>query len=76
VNETEKHELLEIFNTALARHSACACPNGIDAATARELADFAEAWKHARKTVLVAFFGALVTSALAALFAGIKSMLS
>lgn len=75
MTEREKQELLELFSEALEQKDR-SCPLGIYRETARELIDFATAWKQARKTALITLIGAVVTSLSAAIAAGIKSYFS
>lgn len=74
MTEQEKQELVQLFAETLdARNKSC--PLGIYRETARELIDFASAWKQARKTALITLIGAFMTSVIAAVIAGIKSAL-
>lgn len=75
MTEQEKQELVELFAETLERKDK-SCPLGIYRDTARELIDFACAWKQARKTALITLIGAFVTSVIAAIIAGIKVSLS
>lgn len=75
MTEQEKQELVQLFAETLERKDK-SCPLGIYRDTARELIDFASAWKQARKTALITLIGAVVTSLIAALIAGIKAALS
>lgn len=75
MTEQEKQELVELFAETLERKDK-SCPLGIYRDTARELIDFACAWKQARKTALITLIGAFATSLLAAVIAGIKASLS
>ena len=75
MTEQEKQELVELFAETLEQKDK-SCPLGIYRDTARELIDFACAWKQARKTALITLIGAFVTSILAAIIAGIKASLS
>ena len=75
MTEQEKQELVQLFAETLEQKDR-SCPLGIYRDTARELIDFASAWRQARKTALITLIGVFVTSALAALIAGIKATLS
>ena len=75
MTEQEKKELVQLFAETLEQKDRH-CPLGIYRETARELIDFASAWKQARKTALITLIGAFVTTVLAALAAGIKASLS
>ena len=75
MTEQEKQELVELFAETLERKDR-SCPLGIYRDTARELTDFACAWKQARKTALITLIGAFATSLIAAVIAGIKASLS
>ncbi len=75
MTEQEKQELVELFAETLERKDK-SCPLGIYRDTARELIDFACAWKQARKTALITLIGAFATSLIAAVIAGIKASLS
>ncbi|MBR2438791.1 MAG: hypothetical protein IKB25_01235 [Lentisphaeria bacterium] len=75
MTEQEKQELVELFAETLERKDR-SCPLGIYRDTARELIDFACAWKQARKTALITLIGAFATSLIAAVIAGIKASLS
>lgn len=75
MTEQEKRELVQLFTETLEQKEK-SCPLGIYRETARELIDFASAWKQARKTALITLIGAFVTSVLAALIAGIRATLS
>ena len=75
MTEQEKQELVQLFADTLEQRDK-SCPLGIYRDTARELIDFASAWKQARKTALITLIGAVVTAVLAAILAGIKSTFS
>ena len=74
MTEQEKQELVALFAETLDRQDK-RCPLGIYRGTARELIDFACAWKQARKTALITLIGALITSLIAAAVAGIRAAL-
>ena len=71
MTEQEKQELVQLFAETLERKDK-SCPLGIYRDTARELIDFASAWKQARKTALITLIGAVVTSLIAALKAALS----
>ena len=73
MTEQEKQELVQLFAETLHRKDRD-CPLGIYQDTARELIDFAIAWRQARKTALITLIGVLITSLLAAVAAGIKAL--
>ena len=75
MTEQEKKELVQLFTETLERKDRN-CPLGIYRETARELIDFASAWKQARKTALITLIGAFITAVLAAIAAGIKASFS
>lgn len=75
MTEQEKKELVQLFTETLEQKDRN-CPLGIYRDTARELIDFASAWKQARKTALITLIGALITSLLAAIAAGIRAIVS
>ena len=75
MTEQEKKELVQLFTETLEQKDRN-CPLGIYRDTARELIDFASAWKQARKTALINLIGALITSLLAAIAAGIRAIVS
>ena len=75
MTEQEKQELVQLFAETLEQKDR-RCPLGIYRETARELIDFASAWKQARKTALITLIGAFVTSLIAAIIAGIKASFS
>ena len=75
MTEQEKQELVQLFAETLEQKDKN-CPLGIYRDTARELIDFACAWKQARKTALITLIGAFVTTVIAAIITGIRASLS
>ncbi len=73
MNEADKMELAELFVEILESREKH-CPLGISPETARELIDFANAWRKARRTALATLAGALAASVFAALAAGIRAL--
>jgi hypothetical protein len=74
MTEQEKKELVRLFTETLEQKDRN-CPLGIYRDPARELIDFATAWKQVRKTALITLIGALVTFLLATIAAGIRAVL-
>lgn len=74
MTEQEKQELVQLFAETLDQKDKN-CPLGIYRDTARDLIDFASAWRQARKTALVTLIGVFITSLIAAIIAGIKASL-
>ena len=74
MTEQEKKELVRLFTETLEQKDRN-CPLGIYRDTARELIDFAAAWKQVRKTALITLIGTSVTFLIAAIAAGIRSLL-
>ena len=74
MTEQEKRELVALFAETLDKRDKN-CPLGIYRDTARELIDFACAWKQARKTALITLIGAIVTFLIAAAVAGLRAAL-
>lgn len=74
MTEQEKQELVSLFAETLDKRDKN-CPLGIYRDTARELIDFAYAWKQMRKTALITLIGAIVTSLIAAAVTGLRAAL-
>ena len=71
MTDKDKEEIAAIFTNVL-KNSVPACPNGIDAATAATLKEFADYLKEGKKTFRKTVITALVTTILGAILIGIK----
>ncbi len=74
MNDKDKQEIAAIFREVLAQNPQ-GCPNGIDAATAEQLKDFAEALREGKKTMRKTIIAAIATMILGALVLGIKELI-
>lgn len=75
MNDKDKQEIAAIFQDVLAKNPQ-GCPNGIDAATAATLKEFADALREGKKTIRKTIIAALATTILGAIILGIKELIN
>ena len=75
MNDKDKQEIAAIFQDVLAKNPQ-GCPNGIDAATAATLKEFADALREGKKTLRKTIIAAIATTILGALILGIKELIN